>query len=269
MSTPQQRRQARTERARQWFLPLLVTTVLLGMWQAWTVIQQVPTYLVPSPWAIAQTLVDDWALLIGSLWVTVKITVLSFLAATVIGALIAFAFVQSRWIEAAFFPYAVLLQVTPIVAIAPLIIIWVKDPTLSLVVCATLVALFPIISNTTVGLRSVNPGLAAYFQLQRATRWQTLVRLRIPSALPYFFAGLRISGGLALIGAVVAEFVAGTGGTGTGLAYQILQAGYQLNIPRLFAALVLISVTGVAVFALLSALSRWALGSWHESEMTP
>jgi NitT/TauT family transport system permease protein len=269
MSTPQQRRQARTERARQWFLPLLVTTVLLGMWQAWTVIQQVPTYLVPSPWAIAQTLVDDWALLIGSLWVTVKITVLSFLAATVIGALIAFAFVQSRWIEAAFFPYAVLLQVTPIVAIAPLIIIWVKDPTLSLVVCATLVALFPIISNTTVGLRSVNPGLAAYFQLQRATRWQTLVRLRIPSALPYFFAGLRISGGLALIGAVVAEFVAGTGGTGTGLAYQILQAGYQLNIPRLFAALVLISVTGVAVFALLSALSRWALGGWHESEMTP
>jgi NitT/TauT family transport system permease protein len=269
MSTLQQRRQARTERARQWFLPLLVTTVLLGMWQAWTVIQQVPTYLVPSPWAIAQTLVDDWALLMGSLWVTVKITVLSFLAATVIGALIAFAFVQSRWIEAAFFPYAVLLQVTPIVAIAPLIIIWVKDPTLSLVVCATLVALFPIISNTTVGLRSVNPGLAAYFQLQRATRWQTLVRLRIPSALPYFFAGLRISGGLALIGAVVAEFVAGTGGTGTGLAYQILQAGYQLNIPRLFAALVLISVTGVAVFALLSALSRWALGGWHESEMTP
>lgn len=269
MSTLQQRRQARTERARQWFLPLLVTIVLLGMWQAWTVIQQVPTYLVPSPWAIAQTLVDDWALLIGSLWVTVKITVLSFLAATVIGALIAFAFVQSRWIEAAFFPYAVLLQVTPIVAIAPLIIIWVKDPTLSLVVCATLVALFPIISNTTVGLRSVNPGLAAYFQLQRATRWQTLVRLRIPSALPYFFAGLRISGGLALIGAVVAEFVAGTGGTGTGLAYQILQAGYQLNIPRLFAALVLISVTGVAVFALLSALSRWALGGWHESEMTP
>ena len=156
-----------------------------------------------------------------------------------------------------------------VVAIAPLIIIWVKDPTASLVVCATLVALFPIISNTTVGLRSVNPGLAAYFQLQRATRWQTLVRLRIPSALPYFFAGLRISGGLALIGAVVAEFVAGTGGTGTGLAYQILQAGYQLNIPRLFAALVLISVTGVAVFAFLSALSRWALSGWHESEMNP
>jgi NitT/TauT family transport system permease protein len=124
-----------------------------------------------------------------------------------------------------------------------------------------------VISNTTLGLRSVNPGLASYFKLNRATRLQTLWRLRIPSALPYFFAGLRISGGLSLIGAVVAEFVAGTGGTGTGLAYQILQSGYQLNIPRLFAALVLISLTGVALFAALALLSRWALGGWHESEV--
>ncbi|RRS04100.1 ABC transporter permease [Aquabacterium soli] len=255
------------EAARQWLLPLLVAALLLGAWQGWTVVAQVPAYLVPSPWAIATTLVADWGLLSGALWVTVKITVLAFLGSVVVGSLVAFAFVQSRWIESAFFPYAVLLQVTPVVAIAPLIIIWVKDPTASLVVCATLVALFPIISNTTVGLRSVNPGLASYFKLQRASRWQTLVRLRIPSALPYFFAGLRISGGLALIGAVVAEFVAGTGGTGTGLAYQILQSGYQLNIPRMFAALVLISLTGVAVFAVLSALSRWALGGWHESEM--
>lgn len=256
------------DRARQWLLPLLVAALLLGLWQGWTVVADVPAYLVPSPWAIATTLVADWTLLSSSLWVTVKITVLAFFVSVVLGSLVAFAFVQSRWIESAFFPYAVLLQVTPVVAIAPLIIIWVKDPTASLVVCATLVALFPIISNTTVGLRSVNPGLAAYFKLQRASRWQTLVRLRIPSALPYFFAGLRISGGLALIGAVVAEFVAGTGGTGTGLAYQILQSGYQLNIPRLFAALVLISLTGVGVFAVLSALSRWALGGWHESEMS-
>jgi NitT/TauT family transport system permease protein len=250
-------------------LPLAVAVLLLAAWQGWTVVAKVPEYLVPSPWSIARTLVTDWELLSSALWVTVKITMLAFGASVVLGSLVAFAFVQSRWIEAAFFPYAVLLQVTPVVAIAPLIIIWVKDPTASLVVCATLVALFPIISNTTVGLRSVNPGLAAYFKLQRATRWQTLVRLRIPSALPYFFAGLRISGGLALIGAVVAEFVAGTGGTGTGLAYQILQSGYQLNIPRMFAALVLISVAGVVIFAALSALSSWALGGWHESEVKP
>ena len=253
--------------ARQWVMPLIVAVVLLGLWQTWVTVNNVPAYLVPSPWVIAKTLVADWSLLSSALWVTVKITLLAFGVSVVFGTLVAFAFVQSRWIEDAFFPYAVLLQVTPIVAIAPLIIIWVKDPVASMVVCATLVALFPIISNTTLGLRSVHPGLASYFQLQRASRLQVLVRLRIPSALPYFFAGLRISGGLALIGAVVAEFVAGTGGTGTGLAYQILQSGYQLNIPRMFAALVLISLTGVGVFSALAALSGWALSGWHESEL--
>jgi len=154
------------------------------------------------------------------------------------------------------------------VAIAPLIIIWVKDPTASLVLCATLVALFPIISNTTLGLRSVDPDLQAYFKMNRATRLQTLVRLRVPSALPYFFGGLRISSGLALIGAVVAEFVAGTGGSATGLAYQILMAGYQLNIPRMFAALLLISLTGVGLFVLMAWATRAALGSWHASELS-
>ena len=246
--------------------PALVAVVLLALWQGLVVGFEIPPFLVPSPLRVAEVLVADAALLFGALLTTLKITLLAFVVATVLGVLIAFAFVQSRAIETALFPYAVLLQVTPIVAIAPLVIIWVKDPTASLVICATVVALFPIISNTTLGLRSVNPGLAAYFRLQRASRLQTLVRLRIPSALPYFFGGLRISSGLALIGAVVAEFVAGTGGTGTGLAYQILQAGYQLNIPRMFAALVLITATGVLLFALMSALSRWALGGWHESE---
>ena len=248
-------------------LPLLVAVALIVGWQWWVVAFSIPRFLVPSPLDVAQTLVQDFALLAGALVVTVKITVLAFVASMVIGTLVAFLFVQSRLIETALFPYAVLLQVTPIVAIAPLIIIWVKDPTTSLVLCATIVAVFPVISNTTLGLRSVNPGLLSFFKLNRATRLQTLWRLRIPSALPYFFAGLRISGGLSLIGAVVAEFVAGTGGTGTGLAYQILQSGYQLNIPRLFAALVLISLTGVGLFAALALLSRWALGGWHESEV--
>ena len=246
--------------------PTLLAGVLLGLWQGLVVMFDVPAYLVPSPLRVAQVLVADADMLFGALAVTLKITLLAFACAVALGVLVAFAFVQSRVLEAALFPYAVLLQVTPIVAIAPLIIIWVKDPTVSLVICATLVALFPIIANTTLGLRSVNAGLLSYFQLQRATRWQTLVRLRIPSALPYFFGGLRISSGLALIGAVVAEFVAGTGGTGSGLAYQILQAGYQLNIPRMFAALLLITLTGVGLFALMAGLSRWALGAWHESE---
>ncbi len=248
--------------------PVLVAVVLLGLWQGLVTGLKLPPYLVPSPVLMMETLFTDWGALGGALLVTLKITVLSFLVAVAVGVLISFLFVQSRAIETALFPYAVLLQVTPIVAVAPLIIIWVKNPTASLVVCSALVALFPIISNTTLGLRSVDPDLQSYFSMNRASRTQTLLRLRIPSALPYFFGGLRISSGLALIGAVVAEFVAGTGGTGTGLAYQILMAGYQLNIPRMFAALLLISLTGVALFVLMAWLTKVALGSWHASELS-
>ncbi len=246
--------------------PVAVGLLLLALWQGLVTGLELPPYLVPSPILMVKTLWTDWAALGTSLLVTVKVTVLAFVAATIVGVLISFLFVQSRRIETALFPYAVLLQVTPIVAVAPLIIIWFKDPTLSMVICASLVALFPIISNTTLGLRSVEPDLQSYFVMKRATPGQTLLRLRIPSALPYFFGGLRISSGLALIGAVVAEFVAGTGGTGAGLAYQILQAGFQLNIPRMFAALLLISLTGVALFVLMNWLTRLALGSWHASE---
>ena len=248
--------------------PAVVAVVLLAAWQGLVTGFKLPPYLVPSPVLMFQTLVTDWQSLGGALLVTLKITLLSFIVATVVGVLISFLFVQSRKIETALFPYAVLLQVTPIVAVAPLIIIWVKNPVAAMTVCAALVALFPIISNTTLGLRSIDPDLQSYFKLNRATRWQQLVRLRIPSALPYFFGGLRISSGLALIGAVVAEFVAGTGGSGAGLAYQILQAGFQLNIPRMFAALLLISLTGVALFVLMAWLTKVALGSWHASELS-
>jgi len=246
--------------------PGLVAIVLIAAWQGLVTGMGLPPYLVPSPFLMVKTLFTDWAALGSALLVTLEITLLAFAVATVAGVLISFLFVQSKQIETALFPYAVLLQVTPIVAVAPLIIIWVKNPTASMVICASLVALFPIISNTTLGLRSIDPDLQSYFRMNRATRWQTLMRLRIPSALPYFFGGLRISSGLALIGAVVAEFVAGTGGSGAGLAYQILQAGFRLNIPRMFAALLLISLTGVALFAAMAWLTRRALGAWHASE---
>ncbi len=247
--------------------PAIVACVLVGAWQALVVAYDVPAYLVPSPVAVVRTLVADRTLLLDSLLVTLGIALTALAIAVVVGAAIALVFVQSRWIEASFFPYAVLLQVTPIVAIAPLIIIWVRDTRIALVLCAVVVAIFPIISNTTLGLRSVDPGLLDLFRMCRANRWQVLTRLRVPSALPYFFGGLRIAGGLALIGAVVAEFVAGTGGAGAGLAYQILLAGIQLNIPRLFAALVLITLAGVALFATTVWISRLALARWHESEL--
>ncbi|HTP96288.1 MAG TPA: ABC transporter permease [Burkholderiales bacterium] len=258
-----------SERFVRFAAPALIGVAMIALWQALVTGLDVPKYIVPSPALVARTLVEDWPLLSASLLVTLKITLLAFLCAIVLGTAIAFLLVQSRWIELSLFPYAVLLQVTPIVAIAPLIIIWVRNTTAALTLCATIVALFPIISNTTLGLRSVNPGLVNLFRMNRATRLQMLVRLRIPSALPYFFGGLRISSGLSLIGAVVAEFVAGTGGTGAGLAYQILQSGFQLNIPRLFAALVLITLTGVVLFALMLWLSQLALGGWHESELVP
>src|SRR5690349_10290827 len=247
--------------------PVAVGIVLFGLWEVGFRLASVPVYLFPKPSDIFNSFLQHGPSLLRALLVTLRVTLQAFVAAVVLGTLIAFLFVQSRAIEKSFFPYAVLLQVTPIVAIAPLIIILVKNTQVALTICATVVALFPIISNTTLGLRSVDPGLVNLFRMNRAGRLQTLFRLRIPSALPYFFGGLRISSGLALIGAVVAEFVAGTGGSGSGLAYQILQAGFQLNIPRLFAALFLITLTGVVLFGITVWAARIGLRGWHESEL--
>ncbi len=247
--------------------PLLVGLVALLLWQVLVTVNEVPAYLVPSPLLVAQTLVRDWALLSAALLATLQVTGAALLLAVVLGAGLSMLFVQSRLIEAALLPYAVILQVTPLVAIAPLIIIWVDEPRTALILCATVASIFPVIANTTIGLRSVDAGLLDLFRMHRASRLQTLLRLRIPSAAPYFFAGLRVAAALALIGAVVAEFVAGTGGTQSGLAYQILQSGLQLNIPRLFAALVLITLAGIGLFLLVSGLSKLALARWHESEL--
>jgi NitT/TauT family transport system permease protein len=261
------RRLMQSETATSILAPVLVGIVLLAVWELACRLADVPIYLLPKPSDIAAKFWTDGPALLGALGTTLRVTVQAFVAAVVLGTLIAFVFVQSRLVEKSLFPYAVLLQVTPIVAIAPLIIIFVKNTQVALTLCATLVALFPIISNTTLGLRSVDPGLINLFRMNRAGRLQTLLRLRIPSALPYFFGGLRISSGLALIGAVVGEFVAGTGGRSSGLAYEILQSGFQLDIPRMFAALFLITLAGVALFVFMVALSKLALGQWHESEV--
>jgi NitT/TauT family transport system permease protein len=245
--------------------PLLIGLLALGAWE-WAVrAYAVPAYILPSPSAIGATLLRDWGSLSVSLWITLQITFAALLVAAVLGLALAVLFAQSRIIELSLFPYAVILQVTPVVAIAPLIIIWVDDIRVALLICAWIVAFFPILSNTTLGLNSADHNLQDLFRLYRASRWQVLRRLRLPTAMPYFLAGLRISGGLALIGAIVAEFVAGTGGAASGLAYRILEAGFQLQIPRMFAALVLISVTGIAIFAVMSLVSHLCLRHWHES----
>jgi len=247
--------------------PALIGVLALGVWEGIVRVKHIPPYILPGPLLIARTVVTDWGTLFPSLLVTLAITGAAFLVSAVLGLVLAVLFTQSAWVERAFFPYAVILQVTPLVAIAPLIILWVKWIPLALLICAWLVAFFPVLSNTVLGLTSTDRNLVDLFRLYGATRWQALRYLRLPAALPFFLGGLRISGGLALIGAVVAEFVAGTGGAQSGLAFRILEAGYQLQIPRMFAAVFLISAAGVLIFVLLQSLSRVALGRWHESEI--
>ncbi len=249
--------------------PVVLGILMLALWEGLVRTAGIPPYILPGPILIAETLVADWGTLAPSLLVTVRITLEALAAAIVIGGLLAVLFSLSRWIELSLFPYAIVLQVTPIVAIAPLIIIWANNVELSLLICAWLVAFFPILSNTILGLRSVDPNLIDLFELYGAGRWRTLVHLRLPAALPYFLGGLRISGGLALIGAVVAEFVAGTGGSASGLAWRILESGYQLKIPRMFAALLLISATGIAIYLLLTLIGHLLLRRWHESALAP
>ncbi|PZO00777.1 MAG: ABC transporter ATP-binding protein [Hyphomicrobiales bacterium] len=247
--------------------PIVIGVVTLAAWEFAVRWNAIPAYILPGPVLIGQTLVSDWGTLSGSLWITLKITFLALAAAVIVGVSLAVLFTQSKWLEMSLLPYAVILQVTPIVAIAPLIIIWAGDVNLALLICAWIVAFFPILSNTILGLNSADHNLVNLFQLYGATRWQTMRHLKLPAALPYFLAGLKISGGLALIGAVVAEFVAGTGGSASGLAYRILEAGYQLKIPRVFAALLMISLSGIAIFLATSWVSHMLLRRWHESAL--
>jgi NitT/TauT family transport system permease protein len=249
----------------KWLLPALVLVLMIWGWDRIVVWNEIPHYILPRPGLVASTLVADWALLFDALMVTLQITMMALAVAVIGGVGLAVLFTQSRLVEMSFYPYAVIMQVTPVVAIAPLIFIYVDSRTAGLLMCAWLVAFFPVLANTTLGLNSADHNLRDLFRIYGATRWQTLRYLRLPAALPYFLGGLRIAGGLALIGAVVAEYVAGTGGIGSGLAFRILEAGYRLNIPRMFAALILIAVTGVIIFAGLSFLSHMVLRKWHES----
>lgn len=246
-------------------IPAAMLILLIVIWQAYVTIANVPHYILPSPTRIWQAFVEDHDMLLHSLTVTLQTTFLALAIALVSGVALAVLMAQSRWIELALFPYAVILQVTPIVAIAPLILIYTSTTQQALLICAWLVAFFPVLSNTAQGLHSTDHNLLNLFELYGAGRWQTLIHLRLPNALPYFLAGLRIAGGLALIAAVVAEFAAGTAGANSGLAFRLIEAQHRLNIPRLFAALVMLSLTGVAIYGVTSVISYLLLRKWHES----
>jgi len=246
--------------------PVVVGILALGLWEAAVQVNDIPPYILPGPVLVGRTLVSDWPTLSRSLVITLRITFAALAAAVVVGVALAILFTQSKWVERSLFPYAVILQVTPVIAIAPLLLIYLPQQT-AVVVCAWIVAFFPVLSNTTLGLNSVDRNLAGLFQLYGASRLQTMRFLKLPSALPYILGGLRIAGGLSLIGAVVAEIAAGTAGAGSGLAYRIAESGYRLNIPRMFAALFLLSFAGIVIYAVLALVSHLALRRWHESAL--
>ena len=247
-------------------LPILFAVLVICSWEAYVRVAEVPRYILPAPSQIAVTLVQDWPLLFASLVSTLSTTAQGLTLALVGGVGLAILFTQSRLLEMVLYPYAVILQVTPVIAIAPLLLIYMPQPA-AVLACAWLVAFFPILSNTALGLRSADHNLLNLFELYGASRWQTLWHLKIKAAMPYMLAGLRIGGGLSLIGAVVAEIAAGSAGAGAGLAYRIVESQYRLNIPRLFAALLLLAFAGVAIFLLLSFVSHLALRRWHESAL--
>ena len=258
---------ARRNRLLRILLPALIGILSIVAWDLIVRINNIPHYILPGPRLVADSLMKNWSTLLPALLVTLQITFMALAVAVIGGVGLALLFAQSKWIEISFFPYAVVLQVTPIIAIAPLILIYVDNTHVARLICAWIVAFFPILSNTTLGLNSADHNLLNLFQLYGASRWQVLRYLRIPSALPYFLGGLRIAGGLSLIGAVVAEVTAGTAGKGSGLAYRILESGYRLNSPLMFAALALITITGIVIFVFFTALSHLLLHTWHESAM--
>jgi NitT/TauT family transport system permease protein len=255
------------ERILRIVLPVAALAIGVLAWDLVVRINQLPPYILPGPGLVLSTLVSDWPILWGSLVATLETTLAGLALAIVGGVGLAIAFNQSRLIEHSFYPYAVILQVTPVVAIAPLLLIYLPQQA-AVLACAWIVAFFPVLANTTLGLNSVDHNLADLFRLYGASRGQVLWELKLPSALPHILAGLKIAGGLSLIGAVVAEIAAGSAGAGSGLAYRIAESGYRLNIPRMFAALLLLSVAGVAIFFLLSAFSHLVLRRWHESAVS-
>ncbi len=228
----------------------------LVLWQAVVMAFHVPAYLVPGPVAIAGAFVADFGVLLRSLASTLAVTAAALVASVILGVALAASMSVSRWARAALGPWTVILQVTPVVAVAPLIVVWVDNPFAAMVVCATVVAFFPVFSNTQAGLAATQPELLDLFRLNGASAWQELAWLRLPAALPYFLAGLRVSGGLALVGAVVAEFVTGAGGLASGLAFRILEASYRLQIARMFAALAVLAAAGLAINVATGAVSR-------------
>jgi NitT/TauT family transport system permease protein len=245
-------------------LPVLVLAFVALGWEAIVRINGIPPYVLPSPTAVMAALVSDWDVLAPALLTTLQITLSGFVTAVAGGLLMGVLLTRSRWAQIAFSPLAVILQVTPLVAVAPIIVIY-AGVTATVYISVFLVAFFPVLAGAITGLRSADPGLSDLFSLYHAGPGARLRLLEMPSALPFVLAGVRTAGGLSLIGAVVAEFVAGTGGAGSGLAYRIVEASYRLNVPRMFAAVALVCLAGLAIYGAVALACHLLLRRWHPS----
>jgi NitT/TauT family transport system permease protein len=262
MSAPEPR--GAGERVMRVVLPLAMLALAVAVWHGAVWFFELPPYVLPAPALVARTLFDDAGILSESLVVTLVTTFEGFALAVIGGVGLAILFNVSRLVEYSLYPFAVILQVTPVVAIAPLLLIWMPQQG-AVLACAWIVAFFPVLANTTLGLASVDHNLADVYRLYGASWDQRLFYLKLPSALPQMLTGIRIAGGLSLVGAVVAEIAAGSAGAGSGLAYRIAESAYRLNIPRMFAALILLSGAGIVIYFALAGASHLLLRRWHES----
>lgn len=244
--------------------PLALVVLLLVAWEAACRIWHVPGYFLPAPSAIGAALANDWPALLCSAWNTLSMALLALLTASVLAQLLALVVGLSPHLERAVRPLAVVLQVTPVVAIAPLVLIWagLDHPGRAIVALAAVVAFFPIFSGALTGLKAADPDLERLFDLYGASRLQRLIRLRLPSAVPYLLEGHKVAAGLAVIGAVVAEFVAGSGGA-QGLAWRILEAGNRLQTAKMFAALAVLGALGAVLHAVLEHAEQVGLRWWR------
>lgn len=244
--------------------PLALVAVLLAAWEIAVRAMGIPAYFLPPPSGVAIALVENLPSLAAAAWVTLSTALIALVVASLIAVGLAVIVGINPLLEAAVRPLASVLQVTPVVAIAPLVLIWagIDHPERAIIALAVLVAFFPIFSGAVTGLRAADPDLERLFDLYGASRWQRVMRLRLPSAVPFLLEGHKVGAGLAIIGAVVAEFGAGSGGV-RGLAWQILDAGNKLQTARMIAALVVLGLMGVALHALLDRAERIGLTWWR------
>lgn len=259
---------ASATRSRSWrkFIPPAVTLlILLVLWQTAILVFSLPSYLVPSPLAVVDAFRSRGDIILNATWITFRASALALIVSTVLGVGVALLLASSKLLHSALFPYTVILQTTPVIAIAPIIVVWFGVGTFSITTVAVIISVFPIIANTTTGLLSTDPNLLQLFALYNASPWAVLRKLRLPYALPYFFSGLRVAAGLAVIGAIVGEYVAGMGGSRGGLGFIIVESANRLRMAQVFAATLVSALLGVSLLLLINALSHMALRRWHAS----